>query len=77
MNDIDMEANRLLQRDGFLVLATDEKPVVGKVTQHYGGFVHPVVIIGTATIEEYEHQHGRCIPNPYSTERYFIKVAAE
>ena len=77
MSELDIEANELLQRDGFLVLATFNEPVIGQVTSGYGKFDCPVVTIGEATLQEYEMQHGPCPPNPWPEDRYFIKVAAE
>lgn len=74
---LDAEANALLQRFGFLVLATYEEPELGQVVSGFGRFDHPVVIVGIATREEYEAQHGKCPPNPWPIPRKFIKVTAE
>lgn len=77
IDDTDLEANALLQRDGYLVLASWEPEPIGKVVQGFGHFRHPVVVIGPATKEEFVRQHGPIPRNPYHTRRYFLKAVAE
>lgn len=75
---LEAQANDLIQRNGYLVVASpDDEPIGRVITEGFGPFRHPLVVIGVANQEDFEKQHGPCPPSPWLGPRYFFKVTAE